>query len=251
MSRVKDWVLHFENVVHHRLVAHSVTVLRVATGAVFLCFGLLKFVPGVSPAESLTMATTHVLTFGLVPGGVSMVAIATLESVIGICLLAGRSMRLAIWLLAIQFVGILSPLVLLPGRLFAGPYHAPTLEGQYVLKDVILVGAGMVIAAATFRGGRMVRADLPPLSPRPRDAEPDAEQQLRIVLEGTGDPRRFAELSERYGISEGQLHDWRAIALAGAERALAEHDRERVPVVVPGSTCAVQRPPGGVHICGE
>jgi uncharacterized membrane protein YkgB len=174
MSRVKDRVLHFENVVHHRLVAHSVTVLRISVGAVFLCFGALKFFPGVSPAESLTKATTHLLTLGLVPGGVSMVAIATLESVIGICLLASRWMRLAVWLLAIQFVGILSPLVLLPGRLFAGPYHAPTLEGQYVLKDVILVGAGMVIAAATFRGGRLVRGDPPPVSRRPPDAALDA-----------------------------------------------------------------------------
>jgi uncharacterized membrane protein YkgB len=229
MSRVKDRVLHFENVVHHRLVAHSVTVLRISVGAVFLCFGVLKFFPGVSPAESLTEATTHLLTFGLVPGGVSMVAIATLESVIGICLLTSRWMRAAIWLLAIQFVGILSPLVLLPGRLFAGPYHAPTLEGQYVLKDVILVGAGMVIAAATFRGGRLVRADPPPVSRRPSDAALDAEQQLRLVLEGAADPRRFADLSERHGISEGQMHDWRAIAFAGAERALAEHGSDRAP----------------------
>ncbi len=154
---------HVENLIHHWLVTHSVAVLRVAVGAVFLGFGVLKYFPGVSPAENLTEATTHLLTFGLVPDGVSLVAIATLECFIGACLISGRFMRVAIWLLAIEFVGILSPLVLLPGRLFAGPHHAPTLEGQYVLKDVILVGAGMVIAAATFRGGRLVRADLPPV----------------------------------------------------------------------------------------
>ena len=82
---------------------------------------------------------------------VSIVAIATLKCFIGISLVAGRWMRLAIWLLAIQFVGILSPLVLLPERLFAGPDGAPTLEGQYVLKDVILVAAGMVIRASAPR----------------------------------------------------------------------------------------------------
>ncbi len=64
------------------------------------------------------------------PGGVSIVAIATLEWFIGICLLAGRWMRVAIRLLAIRFVGILARLALLPGRLFAGPHGAPTLEGQ-------------------------------------------------------------------------------------------------------------------------
>lgn len=71
-------------------------------------------------------------------------------------------MRLAIWLLALEFVGILSPLVLLPGRLFARPHGAPTLEGQYVLKDIILVAAGMVVAAGTFRGGRLIRNDVAP-----------------------------------------------------------------------------------------
>jgi hypothetical protein len=48
----------------------------------------------------------------------------------------------------------LSPAVLLAGRLFAGPHHMPTLEGQYVLKDVILVAVAMVIAT-TVRGGAL------------------------------------------------------------------------------------------------
>jgi len=224
-------ILHVENVIHHKLVAHSVTVLRIAVGAVFLGFGVLKFFPGVSPAENLTQATTHLLTFGLVSDGVSIVAIATLECFIGISLIAGRWMRAAIWLLAIQFVGILSPLVLLPERLFAGPSGAPTLEGQYVLKDVILVAAGMVIAAVTFRGGRLVRGDLPPSSAIRAGVPLAGEQKLRLVLEGDGDPLRFAELAERHGISEAQLHDWREVARAAAARALTEHDaRTEVPV---------------------
>lgn len=56
--------------------------------------------------------------------------IATLECFIGICMLSGRFMRVAIWLLVIQLIGILSPLVLLADRLFAGPGGAPTFEGQ-------------------------------------------------------------------------------------------------------------------------
>lgn len=154
--------LHIENLIHHQLVQHSIAALRIAVGAVFLGFGALKFFPDVSPAQNLTEATTDIMFFGLVPGGVAILLIATLECLIGVCLLSGRWMRLAIWLLAIEFVGILAPLVLLTGRLFAGPYNAPTLEGQYVLKDVILVTAGLVIAAGTFRGGRMVRDHLPP-----------------------------------------------------------------------------------------
>lgn len=223
MSRIWRSVIHLENLIHHQLVEHSVTVLRIAVGAVFLGFGVLKFFPDVSPAESLTTATTHQLTLGLVPAGIGIVAIATLECFIGVSLIAGRWMRAAIWLLAIEFVGILSPIVLLPGRLFAGPHGAPTLEGQYVLKDVILVGAGMVIAAVAFRGGRLVRADLPPAA-TVRGAGPlDGEQKLRLVLEGAEDPRLYGEIATRLGISESELHEWRDVARGGAERALAAH----------------------------
>jgi putative oxidoreductase len=139
------------------LEAHSVTVLRVSLGAVFLGFGFLKFFPGVSPAERLVMQTTSVMTFGLVPGSVAIVAIATLECVIGLWLLSGRALGGVLVLLGLELVGILSPVVLLAGRLFMGPHHAPTLEGQYVLKDVILVGAVLVIAATVLRGRRRSR----------------------------------------------------------------------------------------------
>jgi len=127
MHSLRERLLHVENVIHHGLVAHSIRVLRVAVGAVFLGFGVLKYFPGVSPAENLTTATTGALSFGLVGDNVSIVVVATLECFIGVCLIAGRQMRAAIWLLGIEFVGILAPLVLLPERLFAGPHGAPTL----------------------------------------------------------------------------------------------------------------------------
>jgi len=57
-------LLHVENVIHHALVVRSVAVLRIAVGAVFLGFGVLKYFPGISPAENLTQATTHLLTLG-------------------------------------------------------------------------------------------------------------------------------------------------------------------------------------------
>jgi uncharacterized membrane protein YkgB len=40
---------------------------------------------------------------------------------------------------------------LLPHRLFSGPDHAPTLEGQYVLKDLILFTASLVVATTLYR----------------------------------------------------------------------------------------------------
>lgn len=223
MRVIPDRFVRLENAIHRQLVGHSLTALRVAVGAVFLGFGLLKFFPGVSPAEDLVKETVAILTFGLVPGWVAILAVATLESFIGVCLILGKWMRLAVWLLAVQFVGILSPLVLLTGRLFNGPFDAPTLEGQYVLKDVILAAAAMVIAAATFRGGRLVRDEptlLPPDATKGERAL-DAPGKLQVVLEGVRDDRSVTELCQDHGISEAAYYGWRDQVLAGATRALS------------------------------
>ena len=137
------------------LVAHSLWLLRVSLGAIFLLFGVLKFVPGLSPAQDLATRTTDVLSFGMVPAGLSIVVIAALECTIGLGLISGRRMRLVLALLGLQMVGAMSPLFLFPGELFGGPFHAPTLEGQYVIKDVVLISAGLVLGA-TVHGGRIV-----------------------------------------------------------------------------------------------
>jgi putative oxidoreductase len=142
-ARTADW-----------LARHSIDALRISLGLVFLGFGVLKFVPGLSPAETLAGRTLDILTLGLVPTQLGLVGVAALESVIGLLLLSRRWMRVALALLAVELIGILSPLVLLPGEMFRGPL-APTLEGQYVLKDVVVAAAGLVVAARTL-GARLV-----------------------------------------------------------------------------------------------
>lgn len=137
------------------LAHHSLTLLRLGMGVVFLWFGALKFFPGLSPAEGLALRTIAVLTFGLIPAGVSRVLLATLECVIGLGFLTGRPLRLILLLMAFQMVGTLSPLVLFPGEVFQHVLYAPTLEGQYIIKNLVLIGAGLVIGA-TVRRGRLV-----------------------------------------------------------------------------------------------
>jgi uncharacterized membrane protein YphA (DoxX/SURF4 family) len=154
-----------ELALHRWLVANSLTILRVSVGAVFLCFGFLKFFPGVSPAEDLVVTTTSILTFGLVADSVALVAIAVMECVIGLWLLIGRALRGVIYLLGVQLIGILSPIVLLGDRLFSGPHNAPTLEGQYVLKDVIILGAVLVLAT-TVRNVGLASREAPPAGTR-------------------------------------------------------------------------------------
>ncbi len=135
------------------LTAHSVTALRVSLGAVILGFGSLKFIPGASPAEDLVMRTTDVLTFGLVTGTVAVVATAVLETFIGFTLLTGIGLRVGLVAMAGWLVGIMMPVVLFPADMFPGFF--PTLEAQYVLKDVILAAAAAVVAAKAL-GARYV-----------------------------------------------------------------------------------------------
>jgi len=137
------------------LTAHSITALRVSLGLVILGFGALKFIPGASPAEDLVMRTTDVLTLGLVSGTVAVVATAVLETFIGITLLTGIGLRAGLVAMTGWLVGIMTPVVLFPADMFPGFF--PTLEAQYVLKDVILVAAAAVVAAKAL-GARYVLA---------------------------------------------------------------------------------------------
>ncbi len=133
----------------------GVPVLRIGLGVVFLWFGALKFFPGASPAETLAARTIEQLSGGAIGPAVSLPVLATWESLIGLGLLAGRFMRATLFLLALQMLGTLTPLVLFPAETFATFPFAPTLEGQYIIKNVVLVGAAMVVGA-TVRGGRLV-----------------------------------------------------------------------------------------------
>lgn len=172
------------------LVAHSIAILRISLGLVFLVFGAMKFFPGLSPIEELATQTTSALTFGLVPPGVGLVTIAALECAIGLCFVTGRFLRVGVWLMGAQMLGAMSPLVLFPGELFggAGGSVAPTLAAQYIVKDIILVAAAMVLAS-TWSGARIVaeprslrstlRSTIPHVSVATRSGEPGTSHRLR------------------------------------------------------------------------
>jgi uncharacterized membrane protein YphA (DoxX/SURF4 family) len=133
----------------------GIVVLRLGLGLVFLWFGVLKFVPGLSPAQDLATRTIERLTLGTVEPDISLPILAAWESLIGLGLLSGRFLRATLFLLAVQMLGAAMPLVLFPDETFTQFPYAPTLEGQYIIKNVVLVGAAMVIGA-TVRGGAIV-----------------------------------------------------------------------------------------------
>jgi len=129
----------------------SIPALRVALGGVFVVFGALKFVPGMSPLEALVQTTWERLTFGMIGGQTAMVLTAIMEVAAGALLIAGGAFaRAGLVVLALAFVGILSPIVLLPGEVFAAA--GPTLTGQYIFKNAVLIAAALVVASRVLRG---------------------------------------------------------------------------------------------------
>ncbi len=134
-------------------------LLRLSLGIIFLWFGALKFFPEMSPAQELATRTIGILTGDWVSPGVALSVLAAWECLIGIGLLAGRALRTVLLFLYLQMLGTLTPIVLFPQEVFVHIPYAPTLEGQYIIKNLVLISAGIVIGA-TVRGGRIV-ADPP------------------------------------------------------------------------------------------
>ena len=128
---------------------HGVRLLRYAIGVVFVWFGALKLVPGLSPAEALVRATMPFL-----PGDVFVAVLGAWEVAIGALLLYRPTVRAALFLLALQMPGTFLPFAVLPELCFSQwPLTSPldlfalTTEGQYIVKNVVLVTAALVVGA--------------------------------------------------------------------------------------------------------
>lgn len=145
----------FDIAVTRWLADHGIAILRVSLGIIFLWFGALKFFPGLSSAEGLATRTIEVLSFGLVPPHISIIVLAVWECLIGMGLIFGIFLRATLLLLMLQMLGTVTPIFLFPSDVFTRVPYAPTLEGQYIIKNIVLVSAALVIGA-TVRGGTIV-----------------------------------------------------------------------------------------------
>jgi uncharacterized membrane protein YkgB len=120
----------------------GVPLLRISLGVVFLWFGLLKIFD-VSPVSALVAKTIYWFDPDVV-----VPALGAVEVFVGLCLLAGRLMRLALPLLVLQMAGTFLVLVLLPDIAFRhGNPLLLTVEGEFVVKNLVLLSAGLVIGS--------------------------------------------------------------------------------------------------------
>jgi uncharacterized membrane protein YphA (DoxX/SURF4 family) len=123
--------------------------IRLSFGIIFIWFGILKPLH-LSPAEGLLKATVVWLPFGSPDNW--LIIIGWWEVVIGICFLFQKTTRLAIILLLTQMVGTFMPLLFLPEVTFqSNNVLLPTLEGQYIIKNIIIISAALVLGGEINR----------------------------------------------------------------------------------------------------
>lgn len=121
-----------------------IPVARIALAVVFIWFGALK-VLGLSPAGALVHnlfeSSIHFVSFASF-----YTLFAWFEVLIGVLFLIPKMTRIVIPLLTIHMIATFGPLVLLPSESWSG-FLVPTLVGQYIIKNLVIIAAAMGIAA--------------------------------------------------------------------------------------------------------
>jgi len=126
------------------MVTHGLVFLRLGLGLVFVWFGAPKLVPGLSPAEPLVAATVTLFDPAwFVP------ALGVAEVAIGLCLWFRRLVPIGLALMLVHMAGAALPLVTLPDVAWKS-FPVATLEGQYIIKNIVLVAGAIVLAGASL-----------------------------------------------------------------------------------------------------
>jgi uncharacterized membrane protein YkgB len=179
LRRLQESYDQLEETIVRWLQAHVVRLVSLSIGIVFLWFGFLKFFPGLSPAEQLAAQTIEKLTFGLIPSATAVFILAAWESLIGLGMLTGLFKRVTLGLLLAQMAGAMTPLLLFPDETFAVAPLVPTLEGQYIIKNLVII-SGALLIAATLRGATLREA--------PRAAEAQGSATTPVLGRPCPDP---------------------------------------------------------------
>lgn len=119
----------------------SITALRLALGSVFLWFGALKIF-ATSPVTSLIQET-----YTFLPVSIFVLVLGVWEMLIGIGIILKRALRFVLVLLGVHLVGTFTAVLLKPGLFFVqGVPFCLTVDGEFVMKNLVLMTAALVIA---------------------------------------------------------------------------------------------------------
>lgn len=130
---------------------YGFVLLETSIGLIYMWFGLLKFFPNYSPAEVLAGDTLDLLTFHLFDKKILLWLLASWELLIGLALLLRVKSKYLIWGLLLHMGGTLSPLFLFPEQVFTHPPFGFSLVGQYMMKNLVIISAALVIYTKNAR----------------------------------------------------------------------------------------------------
>jgi uncharacterized membrane protein YkgB len=133
------------NKINHWITHHSLDLLRISIGIVYVWFGALKFFPKLSPADQLAKDTIDLITFGLFSSNASILLLAIWETILGILLIIGLWNRSIFFMLLLHMVCTFAPLFFFTELSFTTSPYAFTLVGQYIMKNIIIICAAIVI----------------------------------------------------------------------------------------------------------
>jgi uncharacterized membrane protein YkgB len=150
------WFYKLDPIITGWMSRNGYLLIRISIGILFVWFGVLKFFPNLSPAEDLAIQTISKLSFGLLSDPIIRIGLAIWEVLIGIGLISGKFMRETLLLLFLQMAGTFAPVFLFPDVVFNHIPYAPTLEGQYIIKNLVLVAAGIVLGGKLHRSGKKI-----------------------------------------------------------------------------------------------
>lgn len=121
------------------------TLLQVSIGIVYVWFGALKFFPQLSPADQLAKDTISLLTFGLIPNTISIILLAIWETSLGLLLVLGYWRSFVFYLLIVHMICTFLPLFFFVDLSFTQAPYGFTLVGQYIVKNIIIISAALVL----------------------------------------------------------------------------------------------------------
>jgi uncharacterized membrane protein YkgB len=123
----------------------SIPMARIAIFVVFFWFGILKVI-GLSPAGAIVHNLFDQTLSGLMSFNSFYIFFALFECLIGILFLIPKAERIVLPLLLFHMVTTFLPLIFLASETWSGPF-VPTLEGQYIIKNLVIIAAAIGIAA--------------------------------------------------------------------------------------------------------
>ena len=124
-------------------------LVRIPIFIIFFWFGFLKIID-LSPAQQLVKDTVYWMPFLSAESWTYVIGVW--EVLIAICFLFKRTTLIAMILLFLQMSGTFLPLVILPEITFqnSNPF-LPTLEGQYIIKNIIIITAALMIGKSYLK----------------------------------------------------------------------------------------------------